>query len=121
MSEQEKLASSSATTMKEPEGADANADGEGLAALKHADDALLAKLGYQSVFKREFSVSLIKVLDLSMIYRALTEEMDVSSTVIRDDRVRVLHNGGRCLGVIDYVVPPCVGWVLFCSFVGLFL
>ena len=31
--------------------------GKALAALKHADDALLAKLGYKSEFKREFSVS----------------------------------------------------------------
>ena len=33
-------------------------DHEGLTALKHADDALLAQLGYKSEFKREFSVSL---------------------------------------------------------------
>lgn len=30
-----------------------------LSALRHADDALLAELGYKSEFRREFSVSLV--------------------------------------------------------------
>ena len=32
-------------------------DHENLSAVKHADDVLLAQLGYKSEFKREFSVS----------------------------------------------------------------
>ena len=32
-------------------------DHENLNAVRHADDALLAQLGYKSEFKREFSVS----------------------------------------------------------------
>ena len=32
---------------------------EDLTAVKHADDVLLAQLGYKSEFKREFSVSLV--------------------------------------------------------------
>ena len=32
---------------------------ESLTEVRHADDVLLAKLGYKSEFKREFSVSLL--------------------------------------------------------------
>ena len=32
---------------------------EDLTAVKHADDVLLAQLGYKSEFKREFAVSLV--------------------------------------------------------------
>ena len=49
--------SSPSASLKDSEDLAKNADNEGLTAVKHADDALLAKLGYQSVFKREFSVS----------------------------------------------------------------
>ena len=54
--------SSPSASLKDSEDLAKNADNEGLTAVKHADDALLAKLGYQSVFKREFSVSLTSLL-----------------------------------------------------------
>ena len=58
MSQDAKLSSSS-VSIKESEDLAKREDDAGLTAVKHADDALLAKLGYQSVFKREFSVSLL--------------------------------------------------------------
>ena len=33
-------------------------DNESILTIRHADDALLAQLGYKSQFKREFSVSI---------------------------------------------------------------
>lgn len=36
-----------------------------LDSLRHADDALLAELGYKSEFKREFSVSNLRVIVFS--------------------------------------------------------
>ena len=52
MSDTEKTTAANST-----DGVDAGASGpSALAALKHADDVMLAKLGYKSEFKREFSV-----------------------------------------------------------------
>ena len=53
----------------EAEGVGSEAGGS-LAALKHADDVLLAKLGYRSEFRREFSVSCSSFL-LSFSYPSL--------------------------------------------------
>ena len=52
MSDTEKTTAANST-----DGVDVGASGpSALAALKHADDVMLAKLGYKSEFKREFSV-----------------------------------------------------------------
>ena len=53
MSDTEKTTAANST-----DGVDVGASGpSALAALKHADDVMLAKLGYKSEFRREFSVS----------------------------------------------------------------
>lgn len=81
---------------------------EDLAVVRHADDELLAQLGYKSEFRREFSV------------RALCEtpSMDTSMTMrlqcavaCRDHRIRVLYHGCRRVRVFDNVVPACIRYV----------
>lgn len=44
---------------------------EGLADMRHADDALLAHLGYKSEFKREFSVRIEEFTIESSLLRSL--------------------------------------------------
>lgn len=46
-------------------------DDESLTALRHADDVLLAKLGYKSVFKREFSVSVLLLIFYGLLLHVL--------------------------------------------------
>lgn len=79
-----------------------------LAVVRHADDELLAQLGYKSEFRREFSV------------RALckTPPMETSMTMhlqcavaCRDHRIRVFYHGRRRVRVFDHVVPACLRYV----------
>lgn len=39
-----------------------NSDEASIVTIRHADDALLAQLGYKSQFRREFSVRVFKVM-----------------------------------------------------------
>lgn len=81
---------------------------EDLAVVRHADDELLAQLGYKSEFRREFSVCAL----------CETQPMDMSMTMClpravacRDDRIRVLYHGRRRIGFFDNVVPACLRYV----------
>ncbi|EJF62151.1 amino acid transporter [Dichomitus squalens LYAD-421 SS1] len=75
-------------------------DSEGLTAVKHADDVLLAKLGYRSVFKREFSL----VETIAFAFSIMGVVASVSSTMSFP-----LVSGGH-VGMI-------FGWLIPCLFV----
>ncbi|RPD67510.1 amino acid transporter [Lentinus tigrinus ALCF2SS1-7] len=75
-------------------------DHEGLTALKHADDALLAQLGYKSEFKREFSF----IETIAFAFSIMGVVASVSSTMSFP-----LVSGGH--------VGMVFGWLIPCLFV----
>lgn len=91
-----------ATSVKQVDGG--SDDHESLTALRHADDALLAKLGYRSEFKREFSVSLLFCTCIPSEVLLLTDSNVMLA--IRNHRVRLLDYGRSRLGIIHNVVSP---------------
>jgi hypothetical protein len=66
--------------------------------IRHADDILLARLGYKSEFRREFSVSLTLLVRRG---RLILQH----GTAYRDGGICLLHNGHHCLSNRDILVP----------------
>jgi hypothetical protein len=74
-------------------------DAKGIEGTRRADNVLLAKLGYRSEFKREFSVS------LSMLCSAWPLDTDTEQAY-RDCGILLFHHGRCCLCVFDLFFPP---------------
>ena len=72
-------------------------DAKGIQSIRRADNALLAKLGYRSEFKREFSVSLC--------HNASSLDSDTEQAY-RDCGILLFHHGRCCLGVFDLFFSP---------------
>nr|VWO96338.1 Glyoxaloxidase 1 [Ganoderma boninense] len=87
---------SPSASLKGSEGFEKPADNEGLTAVKHADDALLAKLGYQSVFKREFSL----LETIAFAFSIMGVVASVSSTMSFP-----LVSGGHVGMVFGWLIP----------------
>ena len=73
-------------------------DVKGIEGVRRADNVLLAKLGYRSEFKREFSVSLCSTMDGRFI--------PTRNKAYRDSRILLFHHGRYCLCVFDLYFPP---------------
>jgi hypothetical protein len=71
-------------------------DTKGIETTRRADNVLLAKLGYRSEFKREFSVS--------RSYNARSLDTDTKQAY-RDCGVLLFHHGRRCLCDFDLFFP----------------
>jgi hypothetical protein len=65
--------------------------------IRRADDILLARLGYKSEFRREFSVSLTLLVRRGCLILR-------HGTAYRDGGICLLHNGHHCLSIRDILV-----------------
>ena len=72
-------------------------DAKGIEGTRQADNILLAKLGYRSEFKREFSVS--------RSYNACSLDTDTEQAY-RDRGILLFHHGCRCFCDFDLFFPP---------------
>lgn len=104
MSDEEKR--TTASTVAEEE----SHHGGALKALKHADDALLATLGYRSEFRREFSVCLCSGCAL---LRTLCVPLTLCALYAahRDNRIRVFDHGRRRIRILNNVLPTHLRYV----------
>lgn len=97
MSESEKLPSKEVVNVDSvPIASDRGSPDNSLVSLRHADDALLAKLGYKSEFRREFSVS--------TTCRKVGEIYQRHLSARRDGRIRLLYNGRDCFCVFHILL-----------------
>jgi hypothetical protein len=79
-------------------------DEKGVEIIRREDNVLLAKLGYRSEFKREFSVSLF--------HDAWSLDTDLEQAH-RDRGVLLFHHGRRCICGFDLFFPSIFRLVLF--------
>jgi hypothetical protein len=72
-------------------------DARGIEGLRREDNVLLARLGYRSEFRREFSVSLL--------YDAWSLDTDTEQGY-RDCGILLFHHGCHCFCIFDIFFPP---------------
>ncbi len=103
MSDEEKRTTASTAVVEE------ESHGGALKALKHADDALLAKLGYRSEFRREFSVCLRSGVPCSVL--CVLNRRRAFSVADRDNRICVFDHGCRRVCILNNVLPTHLRYV----------